>query len=122
VSFLIAKIVFPDGVEKAEYYYDQNMVLTSAYTNEGRRLSIDTLKIDYSKAGPIDKSVYNDHGDVVSYSDKNPDGTRQFFEEENSYDDAGNCIDQKVFKIRIKSNGKRRRELVRRYQKEIIYR
>jgi len=109
------------GVEKAEYYYDQNMVVTSVYSNDGDRLSTDTLAIDYSKAGPIDKSVYNDRGDAISYTSKNLDGSRRFFEEEYGYDDAGNWIDQKIYEVTIKKNGKKRRELDRRFQKQIIY-
>jgi len=110
------------GVEKAEYYYDENMVVTSVYSNDGGKLSTDTLAIDYSKAGPIDKSVYNDRGDAISYTSKNLDGSRHLFEEEYSYDDAGNCIDQKIYEVTIKKNGKKRRALDRRFQKQVIYR
>lgn len=110
------------GVERAEYYYDQNMVVTSAYSNAGTKLSTDTLKIDYSKAGPIDKSIYNEHGDVISYTTKNLDGSRHFFEIEYGYDIDGNPIDEKIYKVTVKKNGKKRRELDRRFQKEIMYR
>ncbi len=101
----------PYGVENAEYFYEKNMAVTSILSKDGRKLSTDTLKINFN----MDR-------DSLSYSSKNPDGSKTLFEVEYIYDGIGNRIDEKIYKVTVKRNGKKKRDLDRHFQKQIVYR
>ena len=111
------------GVEKAEYFYDKNIAVTTVFSNDGRKLSTDSLKINFHKTDTsiIDKSNYNEHGDVLSGSTRNLNGSLTFYEYEYIYDTIGNCIDEKIYSVTMKGNGKKKRKLDRHFKKEIIY-
>jgi hypothetical protein len=109
------------GKETAEYHYNKNFAVTSVLPNHGRILSTDTLQIGFLSDVNGATDNYNEHGDVLSYTSKNLNGTETLFEMSYEYDSKGNCIDEKIYKVSVKSNGKKKRKLDRHFQKKIIY-
>jgi hypothetical protein len=113
----------PFGKETATYLYDKNKVVTSVVANDGRVLSVDTVKINFTSASkfPGDNEVYNVSGDLTSWARRNLNGSETIFEEEYIYDNFGNCTENKIFKVSVKGNGKRKRENDRIFKKEYFY-
>jgi hypothetical protein len=111
------------GKEIANYFYERNEYVASVLTNDGKLLSSDTNNISYKKAYkfPNEKDEYNEHGDGVKWSSKNFNGTETNFEEEYTYDEFGNCTENKIFKVRYKINGKSKREIDRIFKKKYTY-
>jgi hypothetical protein len=111
------------GKEIATYFYDKNKVATAVVANDGRVLSHDTLKISFINAGkyPGDKEIYNINGDLTNGTTKNLNGTETIFEEEYTYDNFGNCTENKIYKVTVKRNGKRKRKIDRIFRKEYSY-
>jgi hypothetical protein len=111
------------GKETAKYLYDKNKVVTSVVSNDGRILSSDTIKISFTQASkfPADKEIYNINGDLISWTRRNLNGTETIFEEEYTYDSFGNCLENIIFKVTVKGNGKRKREKDRIFRKEYSY-
>ena len=112
----------PFGVEKADYFYDKNIAITTVLSNDGRKISADTLKIDFRKRDAATPNNYNAQGDAISYTSKNLDGSKTLYEEEYIYDKTGNCIDEKIYKVKLKNNGKKKKSLDRHFEKQINYR
>ncbi len=111
------------GIEKAIYLYDRNKCITSVISNDGSTLSTDTITISYKNAYlfPSATESYNANGDEVSWTRQNHNGTEILMEEEYIYDEYGNCTENKIYEITIKTNGKRKREIDRIFKKEYIY-
>lgn len=111
------------GKEIATYFYDKNKVVTSVVSNDGRTLSTDTIKISFITASlfPDDAEVYNANGDLVNWTRKELNGNKTIFEEEYLYDNFGNCTEKKIYKVTVKNNGKRKREIDRIFKKEYSY-
>jgi len=108
------------GIEKATYFYDRNIAVTTVFSNDGRNLSSDSLEIDFNRTDS--SGNYNEHGDAISYSSRNLDGSRTLFESEYIYDNMGNCIDEKIYKVTVRNNGKKKRSIDRHFEKQINYR
>lgn len=111
------------GKETATYLYDKNKVVTSVVSIDGRVLSSDTVKISFTLTSkfPGVNEVYNLNGDLTSWARRNINGTETMFEEEYTYDSFGNCTENKIFKVTVKGNGKRKREDDRIFRKEYSY-
>jgi hypothetical protein len=111
------------GREIATYLYDKNKVVTSVISNDGRLLTTDTIKISFKEASlfPDSNEVYNSAGDLISGVRKNLDGTGTIYEQEYIYDKFGNCTENKIYKVTVKGNGKRKREKDRIFRKEYTY-
>jgi hypothetical protein len=110
------------GTETAKYIYDSNKVITSVVSADGKVLSSSDMKISYRNAYLFPGTeVYNAMGDVTSWSRKNLDGSETLFEEEYTYDSFGNCVENKIYEVKVKANGKKKRELDRVFKKEYIY-
>jgi hypothetical protein len=111
------------GKELAVYLYDRNKVITSVVSNDGRTLSTDTIKISFLKAFmfPADNERYNSVGDLTHWMRKNSNGTVTVFEEEYSYDSFGNCTENRIYKVTIKGNGKKKRKIDRVFKKQYTY-
>lgn len=111
------------GKETATYLYDKNKVVTSVVSNDGRVLSRDTVKISFTAASkfPAENEVYNANGDLTNWARRNLNGSVTIFEEEYTYDDFGNCTENKIFKVTVKGNGKQKRENDRIFKKEYTY-
>jgi len=111
------------GKETATYLYDKNKVVTSVVANDGRVLSSDTVKISFIAASKFsaDNEVYNANGDLTNWTRRNLNGSETIFEEEYTYDSFDNCTENKIFKITVKGNGKRKREIDRIFRKEYFY-
>lgn len=111
------------GKETATYLYDKNKVVTSVVSNDGRVLSCDTVKISFTQAGkfPSENEAYNANGDLKNWTSRNLNGTETAFEEEYTYDSFGNCTENKIFKVTVKGDGKRKRENDRIFRKEYTY-
>jgi hypothetical protein len=111
------------GIEKAIYLYDRNKCITSVISNDGSILSTDTITISYKNAYliPSARERYNANGDEVSWTRQNQNGTEILMEEEYIYDEYGNCTENKIYEITIKTNGKQKKEIDRIFKKEYIY-
>lgn len=110
------------GKELGTYLYDKNRVITSVINNNGKVLSLDTLKISFKIIDtPANNEVYNERGDLISYVSKNIKGNPIHYENKYKYDATGNCIDEEVFKIIIKPNGKLKESFERAYLKRYFY-
>ena len=113
----------PLGKETAEYDYDKNTVIRSVFKNDGTTVSSDTSKIRFDViTSSDDKNNYNQYNDALSYSTKNSNGSVNLYECEYQYDKTGNWIEQKIYKITLKPNGKKERQLDRLFKREITYR
>ena len=113
----------PFGKEKAFYLYDKNRVITSVVANDGRVLSMDTIKISFLKAFmfPSDNETYNSNGDITKSTKRNLNDTVTKFEQEYSYDSFGNCIENRIYKLTVKVSGKVKREIDRVFKKQYTY-
>lgn len=111
------------GKELATYLYNKNKVITSVVSNDGRTLSVDTIKINFRKAFmfPEKSEKYNSNGDLTNWKRRNLNGTYTEFEEEYSYDDFGNCTEIRIYKVTTKRNGKRIKEIDRVFEKQYTY-
>jgi len=113
------------GKEIATYFYDKNQVTTSVIASEGKTLSNSTRKINYEKAYlfPNDLEVYNDKGDLIIVKTIDQDGLKinKISEEEYSYDNFGNCTEERAYKVTVKKNGKEKRTIDKIFKKEYTY-
>jgi hypothetical protein len=111
------------GKETASYLYDRNEAVTSVLSNDGRILSTDTTKISVLKASmfPGDSEKYNSNGDITNRTSRNLNGTVTEFEEEYTYDRFGNCTENRIYKVTVKRNGKRKREIDRIFRSQYTY-
>lgn len=111
------------GKEVATYFYDINKVATSVVSNDGRTLSSDTTKINFKTASlfPSNGETYNANGDLINWTSKNFKGTATFYEEEYTYDSFGNCIENRIYKVTIKGNGNKKRDIDRIFKKDYTY-
>jgi hypothetical protein len=111
------------GKEIATYLYDINKVVTSVVSNDGRTLSSDTIKISFKNASsfPNDREVYNTNGDLLNWTSKNFKRTETIYEEEYTYDSFGNCTEERIYKVTVKGNGKRKKDIDRVFKKEYTY-
>jgi hypothetical protein len=106
------------GKEIAKYDYDKNEVVISIYNNDGSKLSSDTSKIHFNHN---DGSSYNQYNDVLSYSTKNFNGSINFYECEYQYDQKGNWLEQRIYRIMQGPNDKQKRVLQTLLKREIWY-
>jgi hypothetical protein len=111
------------GKETTTYLYDKNKVVTSVVSNDGRVLSNDTIKISFKEASkfPSENEIYNANGDLTSRTTRNRNETETKVENEYVYDKFGNCTENKIFKVIVKSNGKRKRKKDRIFRKKYYY-
>lgn len=111
------------GKELATYLYEDNRVATSVLSNDGSVLSSDTIKISFRSASklPGDNEIYNANGDLTNWTRRNINGSETIFEGEYTYDNVGNCVENKIFTVTVKRNGKRKREKNRIFKKEYFY-
>jgi YD repeat-containing protein len=108
------------GKETAIYDYNRNEVITNVLSNKSIVLSKVTTTIDFSKAYLFNKHgcIYNEQGDII----KSVDATGKIgYSYEYTYDIYGNCIEQKIYKITIRKNGKEKRRIDRIFRKEYTY-
>lgn len=113
----------PYGKEVATYLYDSNMVISSVIGNNGATISTDTGKISFTKTNslPREQEKYNANGDLTNWTSKNLNGSETIYEAEYMYDKAGNCTEERIYKITVKSNGKRKKADDRVFKKEYFY-
>ena len=111
------------GKEIAAYLYDENKVITSVVSNEGKILSSDTIKISFKSASlfPNDIEVYNTNGDILNWTSKNFKGTETVYENEYVYDRFRNCTEERTYKVIVKGKGKRKKDIHRIFKKEYTY-
>lgn len=109
------------GKEKAEYLHEKNKVITAVISKEGKILSTDTSKISYKNARlfPGTDESFNDIGDIVYWTSKTISGKELIYEEEYFYDHFGNWTENRIYKITVKPNGEREKEIDRIFKKGI---
>ncbi|NML23444.1 hypothetical protein HHL16_21370 [Pseudoflavitalea sp. G-6-1-2] len=113
----------PFGTECAEYLYDQNKYVKTAYHPDGRKLLTDTATLNFENGSKFPKEgvTYNEHGDALTSTTKQFNGTEVNYDYEYNYDSFGNCTEMRIFEVTIKSNGKRKRKADRIFKKEYTY-
>lgn len=110
------------GLEKGEYHYDQNMVVTTVYSANGRLISTDSIKIHFSgKSALSPDAVLNEQGDIVSASRRSFNGAVKLIENTYEYDRLGNCTSMKEYEVTVCSGGKKKRVLKKHLQKRFTY-
>jgi hypothetical protein len=111
------------GKEIATYLYDINKVVTSVVSNDGRTLSSDTIKISFKTASLFqnDRETYNANGDLVNWTSRNFKGEETIYEEEYIYDSFGNCLESRIYKVTVKRNGNKKRDIDRIFKKDFTY-
>jgi hypothetical protein len=111
------------GKEIATYLYDRNQVVSTVISGDGRKLSTDTMKISFKNANKfqLENEVYNESGDLLSSTNFNYNGSQRIYEYEYEYDSYGNCLEERIYKIIVQSNGKRKRERDRIFKKVFSY-
>ena len=111
------------GKEKAEYDYSTNTATNTVYTREGARLgtSVMFFKAQQPTKAQMDNINFNSHGDPLFSVLKNSDGTTVRFEYEYKYDNLGNWIEARTYRVTTKSSGKLKRELSRESKRTITY-
>lgn len=113
------------GKETATYFYDRNTVVTAVLGNDDNLIASDTAKISFRDAylHPKEGEVYNEHGDVTRWSDKQFDGETALFEEEYIYDAFGNCIDAVIYKVEAtrSANAKPKKRKYGRLERQYTY-
>jgi hypothetical protein len=111
------------GKEIATYLYDINKVVASVVSNDGRTLSSDTVKISFKTASLFssDGETYNANGDLINWTNRNFKGEETIYEYEYSYDSFGNCIEEKMYKVTVKRNGNKKRNIDRIFKKDFTY-
>jgi hypothetical protein len=111
------------GMETASYLYDKNKVITAVVTNDNDTLSLDTIKISFIKSYLFsgDGEKYNVNGDLITSTRRNLNGTLTELEQEYLYDSFGNCTENSIYKVTVKGNGKRKREIDRIFKKQYTY-
>ena len=109
--------------EIATYLYDINKVAISVVFDDGKTLSSDTIKISFKTASlfPNDGETYNANGDLVNWTSRNFKGEETIYEEEYIYDGFGNCLESRIYKVTIKRNGNKRRDIDRIFKKDFTY-
>ncbi|MXV13940.1 hypothetical protein [Hufsiella ginkgonis] len=110
------------GMETAKYDYDKNIAVTSLFSNDGNRLSGDTLIIDFGSAVKNGNHLSNDRGDPLTSSVTYASGKTYVYEHEYQYDVLGNCTGEKVYKVTSEPGrpGKKRK-IDRVYKKRFVY-
>jgi len=110
----------PFGKETAEYLYDKNKVVTAVIANDGRTISTDTTEYHFNNLNSIHAS-YNLNGDRTSWVSTGHNGSITHYESEYTYDKDGNCTDQVIYKVTIKRDGKKKKEIDRAFRKQYTY-
>jgi hypothetical protein len=97
--------------------------VTTVVSNDGRVLSTDTIKISFTSASkfPGNNETYNSNGDLTNWIRRNLNGTETIFEEEYTYDNFGNYTENRIYKVTVKGDGKRKRKNDRIFKKEYFY-
>lgn len=113
----------PFGKETASYDYNRNLAFTAVYSNDGRKLSGDSIKISFNNAFqfPDNTTQFNEQGDMIASQSSNLNGTVTNYEYEYKYDQFGNCLEQKIYKVTARPNGKKKKEVDRIFKKEYFY-
>ena len=111
------------GKETASYLYDKNKVITSVVANNGKIISTDTFKLSFVNAHlfPDNGETYNAHGDIISSVRRNINGTNKITAHEYLYDNFGNCVENKIYTVNARGNGKQKREIDRIFRKQYTY-
>jgi len=107
------------GRETAEYNYETNIVVTSVYSNESKLLSTKSNWINFENTKK--EVVYNKNNDLIKWKYVSLDNEEKLYEAEYKYDKFGNIIDEKIYRIKEKSNGKKERKIERTSKKEYEY-
>lgn len=113
----------PFGKEIATYLYETNQYITSVISNEGAVLSTDTSRLNFRNAFqfPTATSSFNDHGDETKWVSKALNGKETLYEADYTYDQYGNCTEERIYKVKYKSDGKSKRAIERIFKKEYKY-
>ena len=111
------------GKETATYLYDKNKVVTAVLANNGKIISTDTIKISFINAYmfPDDGETYNSNGDITNSVRRNMNGTIKIAAHEYLYDSFGNWVENKIYRVIVKGNGKQKREIDRIFRKQYTY-
>jgi hypothetical protein len=112
------------GSERANYIYAQNKVAVAVFSsNQSNALSMDTLTINFNQSNlyPTEDTKYNENGDLIAWERKYKDGSIQLIEEEYVYDKYGNIIENIIYLVVVKKNGKKKKNIDRIFRKEYEY-
>lgn len=98
------------GKEVAEYLYSDNKVVTTVLNNNGRVITTDTLKYNFNQAPEAKKTIDRQ-------TSRSKTGEITVYEYERDFDEYGNCLEERIYKIDNK--GKRKPDRV--FKKKYTY-
>ena len=100
--------------EKAEYIYNRNKVIRSLELNERPVIgAIDSSKISITNESKylFDDEVFNNMGDKINWKGDYIFEGKRYYEREYTYDNFGNWVESKIYRITIDKNRELYKEL-----------
>lgn len=99
-------------------------IYSALHLNENRdykKARPNTISFVNDHQFPDDKTKFNEQGDIIESESRNPNGSVTNYAYEYTYDKYGNRTEQKIYKVTIRPNGKKKKEIDRIFKKEYIY-
>lgn len=93
------------GRETADYNYENNTVTTSVFSNDSKLLSTKVNWITFEKTKK--ECIYNENEDLIKWKYISLDNEETLYEAEYKYDKFDNIVEEKIYKISLKPDGKR---------------
>ena len=100
--------------EKAEYIYNRNKVIRSLELNERPVIgAIDSSKISITNESKylFDDEVFNNMGDKINWMGDYIFEGKRYYEREYTYDNFGNWVESKIYRITVDKNRELYKEL-----------
>lgn len=106
------------GDEEAEYLPEQNRYILKKMNMMGKETARDTLVLDLKQRAisPLNGETYNDKGDLLKV-EQNP---KLFLNFEYRYDEHGNWVEKKCFRLEEEKN-KEKRVLLEKWERKYQY-
>ena len=100
--------------EKDEYIYNRNKVIRSLELNERHVIgAIDSSKISITNESKylFDDEVFNNMGDKINWMGDYIFEGKRYYEREYTYDNFGNWVESKIYRITVDKNRELYKEL-----------
>ncbi|MFT4221800.1 hypothetical protein [Dysgonomonas sp.] len=107
------------GRETAEYNYENNTVITSVFSNDSKLLSTKVNWITFENTKK--DCFYNENKDLIKWKYINLNNKETLYEAEYEYDKSGNIIEEKIYKVTLKPDGKREKKIDKNNKRKYKY-
>ena len=106
------------GYEKAEYDYSDNSYIYKVYDSNDNLKTSNQHTIEFKKSK---SNNYNEHGDVILYPRNWDENDNVYYVLKYKYDNLGNWIDKRIYKVEKKGDRFVNKEKDRRFKRKIEY-